>query len=55
MAAADMASCRKRCSRSGSDENEQGRTFIATCRFSRESCARYTSPIPPAPMAARIS
>ena len=32
-----------------------GRTLIATSRARRASCARYTSPIPPAPMASRIS
>jgi hypothetical protein len=30
-------------------------TLIATSRFSRESWARYTSPMPPAPMCAAIS
>jgi hypothetical protein len=30
-------------------------TLIATSRFSRESWARYTSPMPPAPMGAAIS
>ena len=33
----------------------RGRTLIATSRPSRGSFARYTSPIPPAPMGARIS
>ncbi len=32
-----------------------GRTLIATSRFSRGSFARYTSPIPPAPTVERIS
>ena len=38
-----------------SEENEAGKTLMATSRFSRESRARYTSPMPPAPMAAEIS
>ena len=33
----------------------RGRIFSATSRPSRESCARYTSPIPPAPSAPVIS
>src|SRR5205807_6883490 len=33
----------------------EGRTLIATSRFNRASRARYTSPMPPEPMAARIS
>src|ERR1022692_550735 len=32
-----------------------GNTLMATCRPSLVSLARYTSPIPPAPMAERIS
>jgi hypothetical protein len=40
---------------SGSAASDCGSTFIATSRFSFESLVRYTSPIPPAPMGARIS
>ena len=36
--------------RSGSLANESGRTLIATSRSSLVSRARYTSPMPPAPM-----
>ena len=42
-------------SRSESAEKDGGRTLIATSRPSRGSFARYTSPIPPAPIGARIS
>ena len=34
---------------------DSGRTFSATSRLSRVSRARYTSPMPPAPMRAMIS
>src|SRR5499425_2094808 len=54
-AAAAFASCSKRCSRCGSEEKDAGRTLIATSRFNRGSRARYTSPIPPAPIADTIS
>ena len=54
-AAAACASCSKRRSRSGSCEKNAGRTLMATSRFSTESRARYTSPIPPAPRGPRIS
>jgi hypothetical protein len=46
---------RQRAIRSGSLAKESGSTFSATSRFSLVSFARYTSPIPPAPRAARIS
>jgi len=36
--------------RSGSRANVEERIFTATSRFSLESRARYTSPIPPAPI-----
>ena len=39
----------------GSCANAAGRTLIATSRPSLVSFARYTSPIPPTPMAAVIS
>src|SRR5688572_15660384 len=48
-AAAARASCSNRASRSGSAADAVGRTLIATSRPSRESRARYTSPMPPAP------
>src|SRR5450432_1386744 len=35
--------------------NSDGSTFMATLRFRRVSRALYTSPIPPAPIGARIS
>ena len=54
-APAAWASCSKRRRRSGSAEKETGRTLIATSRFSRSSRARYTSPIPPAPIGASTS
>src|SRR5208282_1293201 len=47
--AAARASCSKRRSRSESAERKDGKTLIATSRPSRESRARYTSPIPPEP------
>ena len=40
---------------SGSAANRSGRTLMATSRSSRESRARYTSPMPPAPSGERIS
>src|SRR5579863_5309224 len=54
-AATAMASLRNLASASGSFARCSGRTLIATSRFKRESRARYTSPMPPAPIAARIS
>src|SRR5277367_6699083 len=42
-------------SRSKRSENCAAETLIATTRFKRGSRARYTSPMPPAPMGARIS
>src|ERR1700675_2956784 len=44
-----------RARRSGSLANASGRIFSATSRFSFVSRARYTSPMPPAPRAERIS
>ena len=44
-----------RASRSNRSENFSCDTLIATVRSSRVSRALYTSPIPPAPMSARIS
>ena len=41
--------------RSASAANASGRILMATSRSSRVSRARYTSPIPPAPRAERIS
>src|SRR6185295_4137187 len=41
--------------RSGSRANASGRILSATSRPNAVSRARYTSPIPPAPIAARIS
>src|SRR3989304_6668485 len=41
--------------RSGFAAKASGKTFRATSRFSRESRARYTSPIPPAPISATTS
>src|SRR5262245_36835398 len=49
------ASRSNRASRSGSVANSWGSILIATSRPSRESRARYTSPIPPAPSGATIS
>src|SRR5487761_1511999 len=40
--------------RSASAEKASGRTLIATSRPRRVSRARYTSPIPPAPIAERM-
>src|SRR5208337_3116853 len=48
-AAAARASCSNRRRRSESVERKDGKTLIATSRPSRESRARYTSPIPPEP------
>src|SRR5262245_18033627 len=53
--ASTCASRVKRAKRSGSRANWVGRTLTATSRCSLVSRARYTSPIPPAPMGARIS
>src|SRR5262245_38471816 len=53
--ASTCASRLKRASRSGSLANASGRTLMATSRFRRASRARYTSPIPPAPISAVIS
>jgi hypothetical protein len=44
----------KRSSRSGLEAISAGSTFRTTSRPSFVSVARYTSPIPPAPMAAGI-
>src|SRR5580765_2045550 len=54
-AAAARASSSKRCNRSVSAEKDDDSTLIATSRPRRESRARYTSPIPPAPSVERIS
>src|SRR3974390_898077 len=54
-AAAAFASVSKRNRRSGSIDNTSGRTLMATSRSSRESRARYTSPMLPAPRGERIS
>ncbi len=53
-AATARASRRKRSSRSGLEAIPAGSTLIATSRLSFVSVARYTSPIPPAPIAAVI-
>src|SRR5262245_26737589 len=52
---AARASFSNRFKRAGSAETSPGRTLIATSRESRESLARQTSPIPPAPSGATIS
>ncbi len=52
---ADRASRSNRVRRSGSAASSAGSTLIATSRLRRSSRARYTSPIPPAPIGARIS
>ena len=44
-----------RARRDGSPATSEGRILSATSRPRRVSCARYTSPLPPAPMGARIS
>src|SRR5260370_15645336 len=49
------ASRSNRSRRSGSSARCAGRTLIATMRSRRVSRARYTSPIPPAPIAPVIS
>src|SRR5208282_551617 len=49
-AARSCASRSKRAMRCGSEANASGMIFRATSRPSRESVARYTSPIPPAPI-----
>ena len=54
-AATAFASRSKRASMSGFAATVSGRTLTATSRSSFESFARYTSPIPPAPIGARIS
>src|SRR5688572_19268194 len=48
-AASVCASRVKRATRRGSFANASGRTLSATSRLSFVSCARYTSPMPPAP------
>src|SRR5580658_6144475 len=53
--ASTLASRSKRASLSGSCARAAGRILIATSRSSLVSRARYTSPIPPAPIGARIS
>src|ERR1700693_990340 len=50
-----FASRSNRCRTSGEDDRCDGRTLIATVRSSRVSLARYTSPIPPTPIAETIS
>src|SRR5687768_1743981 len=50
-----FASRSKRIRRSGSLANDSGRIFSATSRSSLVSRARYTSPMPPAPILAAIS
>ena len=40
----------ERASRPGSEATNCGKVFSATSRFKRVSRARYTSPIPPAPI-----
>ena len=47
--------CRSRARNGQRSANASGRILMATSRSSRASRARYTSPIPPAPMAERIS
>ena len=53
-AAAARASRRKRARCSGFASLSWRNTFTATMRPSSESLARYTSPMPPAPMRSRI-
>src|SRR5215469_9493840 len=48
-AEAERASFSKRLNREASRETSSGSTFSATSRARRESRARYTSPMPPAP------
>jgi hypothetical protein len=53
----DASTCASRSNRailSRSDANSCGSSFKATSRLSFTSVARYTSPIPPAPISARI-
>src|SRR4029077_13203652 len=50
-----FASRSKRCRSVTSSERCGGSTLMATVRSRRVSRARYTSPIPPAPMGARTS
>src|SRR6266550_2482727 len=54
-AASVFASRSNRARRSASCANASGNTLIATWRPRLVSMARYTSPMPPAPMADRIS
>ena len=53
--ASSFASRSKRASRSGSAASAAGSTFSATSRPSLVSVARYTSPMPPAPIGATTS
>src|SRR5712692_9438889 len=50
-----FASRSKRWRTSGEEERCSGNTLTATVRSSRVSRARYTSPIPPAPIGERTS
>ncbi len=50
-----FASRSSRWRSSGEEDMCAGRTFTATSRPRRVSFARYTSPIPPAPIGERIS
>jgi hypothetical protein len=54
-APAAHASCSNRRRRSASAENDSGKTLRATSRARRVSLARYTSPIPPAPIRLTMS
>src|SRR5689334_16965248 len=54
-AAIAFASRSKRASASGCSANAAGSTFKAISRSRRRSRARYTSPMPPAPIEERIS
>jgi hypothetical protein len=53
--ASTCASRSKRASRSASAAKRSGRILSATSRCRRESRARYTSPMPPAPRGETIS
>jgi hypothetical protein len=53
-AATARASRSKRARRAGSESRSAGSTLMATSRPSFASVARYTSPMPPAPIAAVI-
>ncbi len=53
--ASSFASRSKRARRFGSAAKAAGRSLIATSRPSFVSVARYTSPIPPAPIGATTS